>query len=197
MNPTVASNDLKQLRTAVGQQRYTIMGLSGAVVMCLILMGMLVGRERTILVPPVIEKTFWVSHDKVSSSYLEQMAAFVAYLILDVSPTSVEWKKNLLLQYVDVNNVGELEMRQKTEADRLQAANAAMQYSVQSLTADERDMAVIMTGRLSTYINGQRTNDEQKYYLLQFAYASGRVSLKKFEEVSSDEARIKQQSMHK
>ena len=53
----------------------------------------MVGRERIVLTPPAIDKSFWVAKDKVSASYLEQMGSFIAYLTLDVSPSSVEWKK--------------------------------------------------------------------------------------------------------
>ncbi len=187
MNPTVVSTDLKQLRNAVSLQRYSIFGLVGAVVLCLLTVYNLVGRERTVLVPPVIEKSFWVTHDKVSGSYLEQMAAFATYLILDVAPSSIEWKKNLLLQYVLPSNVAEYETRQKLEAERIKTLNASTQFAITGLKPNERDMSVLVFGQLATYVNGHRTSDEKRNYRLQFVYTNGRIHLTKFEEVTVNE----------
>jgi conjugal transfer pilus assembly protein TraE len=42
------------------------------------------GRERIVLVPPAIHKTFWVESDRVSAEYLQQMAYFLMQLTLNV-----------------------------------------------------------------------------------------------------------------
>ena len=185
MNPTAVSTDLKQLRATVVMQRYSIFGLVGAIVLSLMVVYNLTGRQQTVLVPPVIEKTFWVSHDKVSGSYLEQMAAFVSYLLLDVAPASIEWKKNLLQQYVLEPKQGEYETRQKLESDRLKGLNASTQFAITGLIANERDMTVLVNGRLSTYINGSRTSEEEKSFLASFVYTNSRIHLNKFEEVTA------------
>jgi conjugal transfer pilus assembly protein TraE len=188
MNPTAVSTDLKHLRTAVVIQRYSIIGLVGAVVLSLVVVYNLTGRERTVLVPPVIEKSFWVSHDKVGSSYLEQMAAFMSYLILDVDGTSVDWKRNLLLQYVKPSNQGEFETRQKLEGDRLKALKASTSYAVSGIKPNERDMSVILHGRLATYVNGMRTTEVSKSYQLRFIYSNARIHLTTFEEVVDEKS---------
>lgn len=183
MNPTAVSTDLKHLRSAVIIQRYSIFGLVGAVVLSLIVVYNLTGRERTVLVPPVIEKSFWVSHDKVGATYLEQMGAFMGYLILDVDGTSVDWKRNLLLQYVKASNQGEFETRQKLEGERLKALNASTSFAISGIRPSERDMTVVLHGRLATYVNGMRTTEVSKAYQLGFVYSNARIQLTKFEEV--------------
>ncbi len=86
MNPNQANKDLKDLLATVRQQRLAILGLVVCVGLSLLIMFNMVGRERIVLTPPTIDKTFWVAKDKVSASYLEQMGAFMAYLTLDVVP---------------------------------------------------------------------------------------------------------------
>lgn len=186
MTPSAVSTDLKQLRAAMAFQRYVIGGLTAALVLCLLAVISLVGRERTVLVPPVIEKSFWVTHNRVSPSYLEQMAAFVTYLTLDVSPQSVEWKKNLLLQYVSPDYHGPLQARQQLEATRLKQMNATTQFSLSRVVPDEKGMSVRVAGKLATFINGQRTTDVLKTYQVQFDYSGNRIHLKKFEEIQSE-----------
>jgi conjugal transfer pilus assembly protein TraE len=187
MNPTVVSTDLKHLRTAVVIQRYSIIGLVGAVLLSLVVVYNLTGRERTVLVPPVIEKSFWVSHDKVGATYLEQMGAFMGYLILDVDGTSVEWKRNLLLQYVRPSNQGEFETRQQLEGERLKALKASTSFAISGIKPNERDMTVVLRGRLATYVNGMRTTEVPKAYLLHFNYSNARIQLTRFEEVDDEQ----------
>jgi conjugal transfer pilus assembly protein TraE len=182
MNPNQANKDLKVLMTTVWQQRLAILGLVLCLALALVIMFNMVGRERIVLTPPTIEKSFWVAKDKVSASYLEQMGSFMAYLTLDVSPSSIEWKKGMLLQYVAPDVYGALQTRQDLEADRLKRLNATTQFSVAQLVPNEDTLSVHLKGRLATFINGTRTSDVEKEYVVGFDYAGNRIQLKRFEE---------------
>ena len=57
------------------------------------------GRERVVLLPPAVHKSFWVEQDRVSPEYLEQMGYFLLQLILNVTPQSIDHQSRLLLQY--------------------------------------------------------------------------------------------------
>ncbi len=182
MNPNQAQRDLKVLAATVWQQRLAILGLVLCLGLALAIMFNMVGRERIVLTPPAIERSFWVTKDKVSASYLEQMGSFIAYLTLDVSPSSVEWKKTMLLQYVAPDVYGALQTRQDLEADRLKRLNATTQFSVAQLVPNEDSLTVNLKGRLATFINGTRTSDVEKEYVVAFEYTGNRIQLKRFEE---------------
>ena len=182
MNPNQAQRDLKVLAATVWQQRLAILGLVLCLGLALAIMFNMVGRERIVLTPPAIERSFWVTKDKVSASYLEQMGSFIAYLTLDVSPSSVEWKKTMLLQYVAPDVYGALQTRQDLEADRLKRLNATTQFSVAQLVPNEDNLTVNLKGRLATFINGTRTSDVEKEYVVAFDYTGNRIQLKRFEE---------------
>jgi len=157
----------------------------------LVLMFNMVGRDRVIVTPPSIDKTFWVSKDRVSSSYLEQMGSFIAYLTLDVSPQSIDWKKTMLLQYVSPDVYGVLQTRQDIEADRLRRLNATTQFSVAQLLPNEEAMNVTLKGRLATFINGARTSDIDKEYVAEFEFKGNRVQIRNFKEIGNGESATK------
>jgi len=182
MNPNQANKDLKVLTATVWQQRLAILGLVLCLGLALTIMFNMVGRERIVVTPPTIDKSFWVAKDKVSASYLEQMGSFIAYLTLDVSPSSIEWKKGMLLQYVAPDVYGALQTRQDLEADRLKRLNATTQFSVAQLVPNEETFSVHLKGRLATFINGTRTSDVEKEYVVGFDYTGNRIQLKRFEE---------------
>jgi len=191
MNPNTLMQDLKQMRSTVRLQGAAL-ALMGACLLCsLVLMFNMVGRDRVIVTPPSIDKTFWVSKDRVSSSYLEQMGSFIAYLTLDVSPQSIDWKKTMLLQYVSPDVYGVLQTRQDIEADRLRRLNATTQFSVAQLLPNEDAMNVTLKGRLATFINGARTSDIDKEYVAEFEFKGSRVQIKNFKEIGNGESATK------
>ena len=172
--------------------RITALALMGVCLLSsLVLMFNMVGRDRVIVTPPSIDKTFWVSKDRVSSSYLEQMGSFIAYLTLDVSPQSIDWKKTMLLQYVSPDVYGVLQTRQDLEADRLRRLNATTQFSVAQLLPNEEAMNVTLKGRLATFINGARTSDIDKEYVAEFEFKGNRVQIRNFKEIGNGESATK------
>ena len=191
MNPNTLMQDLKLMRSTVRLQGAALALMGVCLLSSLVLMFNMVGRDRVIVTPPSIDKTFWVSKDRVSSSYLEQMGSFIAYLTLDVSPQSIDWKKTMLLQYVSPDVYGVLQTRQDLEADRLRRLNATTQFSVAQLVPNEEAMNVTLKGRLATFINGARTSDIDKEYVAEFEFKGNRVQIRNFKEIGNGESATK------
>lgn len=175
--------DLKEMRRRNRALSLTVGGLILGLLICLVIILNVVGMERTIVVPPNIDKTFWVTRDRVSRDYLEQMGSFVAWLILDVTPASIDWKKDILLNYVAPDQHGAMQSRQDIEAERLRRINASTFFLPQQLVPNEDKQTVVIRGRLRTQVNGQETATETKAYLAEFQYAGGRMHLKSFKEM--------------
>jgi conjugal transfer pilus assembly protein TraE len=141
------------------------------------------GSQRTVIVPPTLNKSFWVTDEKASGAYLEQMGTFIAWLILDVTPATIDWKKDVLLTYVEPDQHGALKSRQEIEAQRLKRINAATAFALEQLVANPDGLSVVIRGRLRTLVNGVETANEPKAYLVEFGFAGARMHLKTFKEV--------------
>ncbi len=178
------NNDLKEMRRRNRGLGMAVGGLTAALLASLVIVLNLIGTERTIVVPPSIDKTFWITKDHASHEYLEQMGAFIAWLILDVAPASIDWKKDVLLNYVAPDQHGAMKSRQEVEAERLKRINASTSFLPQQLVANETSQSVVVRGRLRTQVNGQDTAAETKAYLAEFQFVGGRIHLKAFKETS-------------
>ena len=66
MDFTKLDNDLKEMRKRNRGLALAVGGLTTAVIICLVNVLNLIGKERTIVVPPSIDKTFWVTKDHAS-----------------------------------------------------------------------------------------------------------------------------------
>ena len=177
------SGDLKELRRRNRTLGAAVGLLAAGHVLALAVVLNLLGAVRTVVVPPSINKSFWVTRDKASGEYLEQMGSFVAWLVLDVTPATVDWKKDILLGYVEPEQHGELKTRQELEAARLKRINASTFFLPQQLVPSEDTQSVVVRGRLRTLVNGLETANDLKAYQVEFGYGGGRMHLKSFKEL--------------
>jgi conjugal transfer pilus assembly protein TraE len=179
-------NDLRALRKANRTLGAGIALLGMCLLMSLGVIASLIGAERTVIVPPNIDKSFWVSKDKASREYLEQMAGYISWLMLDVTPTTVDWKRNVLLNWVAPEQHAAMKTKMDLEADRLRSNNASSSFLIQQLTADEKEQSVLVTGRLRRQINGTDVAEPDTHsYLAQFQYTGGRVHIQTFKEIAN------------
>ena len=179
------NGDIKEMRRRNRALGLTVGALASGHILALVVILNLLGSVRTVVVPPSINKSFWVTRDKASNEYLEQMGSFIAWLVLDVTPASVDWKKDILLGYVEPEQHGELRTRQDLEAARLKRINASTFFMPQQLVPSEDAQTVIVRGRLRTQVNGLETANDLKAYLVEFSYSGARVHLKTFKELPS------------
>ncbi|RCW65101.1 type IV conjugative transfer system protein TraE [Pseudorhodoferax soli] len=177
------SGDLRDLRRRNQNLSLALGGLTGCLLVALLSIVLLLGSVRTVVVPPTLNKTFWVAGDKASGEYLEQMGSFIAWLVLDVTPSSIDWKKDMLLGYVEPAQHGALKSRQEVEAERLKRINAATAFSPQQLVASEASQSLVVRGRLRTLVNGHETANELKAYRIDFSHAGARMHIVGFKEV--------------
>lgn len=183
MNNDRHSNDLRDLKSRNRRLSLAAAALIASQLMSSAIIISILGSEKTIVTPPSITKSFWVTKDRASSEYLEQMGAFVGWLILDVSPASIDWKKETLLHFVSPSKHGALKTKQELEAERLKKMNASTYFLPAQLVPSEEAQNVVLVGTLRTLVNGQETANEQKSYLVEFAHTGGRVHLNAFKEI--------------
>jgi conjugal transfer pilus assembly protein TraE len=145
------------------------------------------GRERVVVVPPAIHKTFWVEAERTSPEYLEQMGYFLAQLTLNVTPQSVEHQSRLLLQYAAPASWGDLRTAMAANAERIKRDGASTVFSPQDLQVDERSQRVGLRGLLTTFISDRRVSEVSKGYAIELQYAGGRIFLKTFRETNPND----------
>ena len=177
------SGDLKDMRRRNRGLGLAVGALAAGMLLALAIIINLLATVRTVVVPPSISKSFWVTSERASREYLEQMGSFVAWLILDVTPSTIDWKKDILLGYVDPAQYGLLKTRQEVEAEHLKRINAATAFAPQQLVASEETQSLVVRGRLRTLVNGYETANDLKAYRIEFGHAGARMHVIGFKEV--------------
>lgn len=140
---------------------------------------------RTILVPPEINKTFWVDGHNIGPEWLEQMGSWVISQYATVSPQTIEFQNSVLLKLVHPSVNGELAIRFKMGANRLKQENMSKIFMAREVRVSEKGRAVALIGTQITFIADKRVQgDEVKAYVVVFDYDGSRTFIKELRETS-------------
>ncbi len=144
-------------------------------------------RERIIIVPAVVHRSFWVEQDAVSESYLAEMTHFFMGLRLNLSPANAAAQRDVLLRYTDPRYYTAMKNVLVTEAERLQKQNIAMAFYPVDIKVNSKTLQVRVTGDLVSTIGQSILPTQRITYALTYRYSQGHLWISKFEEFKSNE----------
>jgi conjugal transfer pilus assembly protein TraE len=145
----------------------------------------LASAGRTIVLPPTVEKSFWVEKDNVSASYLEQMAGYVAYLSLQSSPATVEYQNKMMLEYVAPSAYGRLKQEMDYYAEKLRKGNISQTFVPKAFEVNAARKSVLVSGVMTTYVNEKPVGQKEVAVAVGFEIVHGKLYVKSFKEVGA------------
>jgi len=178
-----------QLEKIFAQRNGYMMLALGSLLICLlqmIMMFFLIGREKIILVPPTVEKSFWVSASHVSPEYLSEMTIFFANLRLNITPESAGIQRDTLLRYIDPVYYNTLKSQLVQEADHISDQHMNLAFFPVNVKVDSKHFKAIIEGDLKSYVGDASLPTKRVSYLVTYRYDWGRLLVKSFEEVKHD-----------
>lgn len=142
----------------------------------------LMGHSRTVIVPAGFQKSFWVSEGAVSAEYLSEMARHIAYLVLNVTPDSMDYNQQKLLQLVHPSAYGHIKNQMIANKNDLVVKKITTAFFITDIQPNAEKLSVEIIGDLQAYIGEGRVPPQRKTYRVQFDQESGRLRLLRFEE---------------
>jgi conjugal transfer pilus assembly protein TraE len=167
----------------------TLGGIVTALVLALLVAWAGMGATRTVVTPPRIEKSFWITDNTASGEYIDQMAQWVSYLTLDVTPDNVQYKSDLLLKLAHPDYHGALQQKLRVNAEKIRRDNAATSFDIRTVRAAPDALAAVLTGQLKVLINGTPVKNEIRHYLARFTLDGGQAQLIQFKQVKNDDVK--------
>ena len=147
---------------------------------------MMIGRERIIIVPPEISKTFWVSKNSVSNEYLSEMSMFFISLRFNLTPSNVEEQREILLRYICPEFYSTLKTQLINEGERIRNQNINTVFYPVDIKVNVKNFTTFITGDLVSSISGNIIPNKRLIYKISYKYNFGRLLVKSFEEVKND-----------
>ncbi|HQS85121.1 MAG TPA: type IV conjugative transfer system protein TraE [Alphaproteobacteria bacterium] len=142
--------------------------------------------ERIVVVPPQTTQEFWVEKNWVSRSYLEEMTLFFAVFILEMSPESASYKRDIILRNTVPESYGALKTKLLEDERRLKKEHVATSFLPNAIKVLADKMMVEITGDLSRFVGEKRISQSRDTYAFTFLYRQGRLLIKSFQLIRSD-----------
>lgn len=162
-----------------------IFGLGMMVSNFFLLFIIITSNHKTYLVPPYLNQQVWASNNQVSKSYLEEMSLFYSHLLLEVSPSSAPYKRDVLLKHVSPQYYGALKGKLISDENRYTKENLTTSFKVVSLEVNEEKMEVTLEGVLDSYIASKKIKQSKDKYLISYKYELGNLQIDKFKLLES------------
>jgi conjugal transfer pilus assembly protein TraE len=172
-----ANQEIRFMRLLVAGLTVVVLVEAGA-------MLRLAGSEKTVLVPPEINRSFWVSENAVSKEYLEEMAYWYAGLALNVTPIASDYQNNLFLKFAVPSEYGRLQAEMGARAEFLKKNDTATQFTVRNITTDDKNLRVALSGTLYTWTSDKKAGERNATYMLGFKFMNGKLYVSDFKETS-------------
>jgi conjugal transfer pilus assembly protein TraE len=155
-----------------------------------ILLGMIlfsmVGREKTILLPPKISQSFWVEHGDVSPEYLAEMGQFFTTLRFNITASNMEMQRDMLLRYVSPEYYAALKIELINDAGRMAREHVASVFYPVDIKVDAKRLETLVTGDLIAIIGTNQLPAKRITYKVSYSYNNYRLLVKKLTEVIPD-----------
>ena len=143
--------------------------------------------EKTVVVPPTIEKPFWVKGTEVAPEYLEEMARYLSSLLLNVTPKSVDGTSDVFLRYVAPNAYGTLKAKMAVQAERLKRSSVATAWYPVEYQTKAKEKVVVVTGDFQTAVGKQVVSSVRRSFRFTYSFVGGRLWVSEFVEVGNEQ----------
>jgi conjugal transfer pilus assembly protein TraE len=144
----------------------------------------LADREKIIIAPPELHRSFWVTNSEVSPEYLSEMALFFIYLRFNLNAENVEFQRESLLHYVDPGFYGEIKGQLLKEEERIKNEHLSSFFYPNDLKVDPKKLTVLIIGDLQHTVGKETMPAVRINYEIRFGYHSGRLLVRSLNEVA-------------
>lgn len=120
-----------------------------SVILAIILMQTI--KTRTVVVlPPKIDQEFWVSGNRLSTTYFEQVGYYLADRILTVNPRTASNSFDSIVQFLttDARTMRKIREQLKTQADIIIAEQYYQAFYPERIILDEKNKTLRIVGKL-------------------------------------------------
>lgn len=149
--------------------------------------------EKTIMVPG-ITKEMIVQGQKVSRSYLEETSLLYISALLDLTPSTIDIKRDIVLKNVSNKSKDALISLQDYFAQtsiELKKFGLSTFFTPKKLIVDSKRLQVVVEGVLTTIFGKKGFDESEVKYRFSFDYVAGHLQIKEFIKLGSDTQKAK------
>jgi conjugal transfer pilus assembly protein TraE len=144
-----------------------------------------IGRERIVIVPPVVEKPLWITSSQVSSNYLSEMSLFFVNLRLNVTSSNAASQREILLRFVSPEHFQDIKTELLLEGERLKKNHITTAFFPTSIEVDTKKLLAKIVGDMHTTVGDIHLASKSISYQIAYRYQNGRLIVTGFDEIKT------------
>lgn len=184
MSPENADNERTRLQRQLAFHKVMNLGLIGTQFLSVTLLIFVLFRETTHIVPPMVKRPYELGANYASKDYLADMADYVLSEVLTATPDNIDHNIKTILKMAHPDGYPVLKTALDAAALRMKQERVTTIWVPRMEEVAERDLRVIVRGKLKTYIADKLTSERDKDYVVEFTVtSSGRLYVSKIEEI--------------
>lgn len=174
---------LKKSTAKLVAQRNCFLFFSAVLLFAVVLLSVLLFfKNERIVIIPTAGTSFWMEDKRVSSGYLEKMGLFLSDLLLNRTPSDVERKNQIILEYVHPAFYQEIRKILTQEKESLLKGQQSFFFRTERSYVDMDKETFVVEGEFLVLVGkgGEApfcAQKERKKFSLQFHCQNGKLQL--------------------
>lgn len=134
--------------------------------------------EKTIILPPEVKSEFWSEGNRFAPQYLEEQAAYMTHLAMDINVSNIKYNTNILLRYFEAEQAAHFREQFEKQHRKLKQNAAATTWNISEFVVFPDRNTVHVKGNLDRFIGSKQISSLQRTYEVIFNVKRGRLFLK-------------------
>ena len=135
----------------------------------------LTGNSRTIILPPKVNKAFYVTGSHISKGYAIDMGQYLSQTLLDLTPHNYKTQLNLFLQFAYPPNYNSLKTELLMQMKALATLSVAQAFFPQTISV--KNHVIYVGGKLIRIISN-KSESYQKILKMKYIIKNGEFYVK-------------------
>lgn len=143
----------------------------------------LASTSKTVILPPKVDREFWVAEDSLSTAYFEQVGFYIADRVMSVSPLSAVNAYDALLPFLsdDPKETAAIRQTLLSQAEFIKKENLYQIFYPLKVEVNGKAKQVTVIGTMRKYIGEMYIHEINSSLTLKYAVSNGRIKIKAME----------------
>lgn len=149
-------------------------------IVVVVLFGALAAKNREVVLQPILSRPMTISSSGVTNDYLEAVTRDTAYLILNRSPSSLDYWMDSVLKIVDPDSYGMIKAQLVKIVSEQSNTDISQTFTPSKMSVDPKTLTSQITGELRVLVGDQVISHQKRTYVFGWRYSGVSLSLVRF-----------------
>ncbi|MDR0453806.1 MAG: type IV conjugative transfer system protein TraE [Deferribacteraceae bacterium] len=138
-------------------------------------------NQKVIVLPPKVDKEFWVAGNTLSSSYLEQVAFYLSDRLLTVSPATVRASFDTIIGFAEPSMIKLLRTSLSEQADTIIREKIFQVFYPAAFASDTQKRTITVKGTIKRFSGNVYQSEAESVIIFEYTVLEGRLYITSIE----------------